>query len=474
MKKILLTLTILVTMITQGFSTHLMGGEILAQHAGGNNYDILLTIYRDTIGVDADSVQMFNILDAAGNTIATIVSTYNPTAFHPIFGLPQGGLLPLTPYGIEVYFYSATITLPGAGEYTITWDNCCRNAAIQNLPTPLNNSMQLFTTITNDTNVSNSTPYFMVRPVIHLPVNTPWQYNPLPFDPDGDSLSWHLGNPNDVGGIPIPGYTYPASDPSGPISIDSITGTISWTASTLGNWVYTVVCEEFRNGVKIGEIRRDMQFVVMPAGSMPGFSNIGTIPIQNGYPTWSINSGQNSELRLMATDNNSSNTITFEAYGESFLLASNPAIYTTETMSGTNDIEAVINWTPTSNEVRSAPYLMVLRLMNGTFTFDETILVKVQSSGTSIKDNNINTIGEIYPNPTNSLLNIPLTLNKNGAVTIRIFNNYGQIIKEETSNFSIGNINALMQIDLVPAGQYYVTIHQNNKPLGVKTLSIVR
>ena len=451
-----------------------MGGEILAQHAGGNDYDILLTIYRDTIGIYADTVQTFDILDASGNTIATFISAYNPAAFHPVFGLPQGGLLPLTPYGIEVYFYSATITLPGAGEYTITWDNCCRNAAIQNLPAPLNNSMQLFTTVTNDTNVSNSTPYFMVRPVIHLPVNTPWQYNPLPFDPDGDSLSWHLGNPNDVGGIPIPGYTYPASDPSGPISIDSITGTISWTASTLGNWVYTVVCEEFRNGVKIGEIRRDMQFVVMPAGSMPGFSNIGTIPIQNGYPTWRINEGQNSELRLMATDNNSSNTITFEAYGESFLLASNPATYTSETLLGTNDIEAVINWAPTSNEVRSAPYLMVLRLMNGTFTFDETIVVKVQSAGTSIKDKNNYALGEIYPNPSNNLINIPLTLNENGDVTIRIFNNYGQVVKEETSNFSAGNINVLMQIYLLPAGQYYVTVHQNNKPLGVKTLSIVK
>lgn len=471
MKKLILTLTILVTMITQGFSTHLMGGEILAQHAGGNDYDILLTIYRDTIGIDADSVQMFDILDAAGNTISTIVSTYNPTAFHPIFGLPQGGLLPLTPYGIEVYFYSATITLPGAGQYTISWDNCCRNAAIQNLPAPLNNGMQLFTTLTNDTALSNSTPYFMVKPVIHLPANTPWQYNPLPFDPDGDSLNWYLGNPNDDNGTAIPGYTLPASDPSGPISIDSITGTISWTASTIGNWVYTVVCEEFRNGVKIGEIRRDMQFVVIASGSIPGFSNIGTIPIQNGYPTWSINSGLNSELRLMASDNNSSNTITFEAYGEPFIL-SNPATYTTETMSGTNDIEAVINWAPTSSEVRSAPYLMVLRLMNGTFAFDETILVKVQSGGTSIQDNNNYSLGEIYPNPTNNLLNIPLTLNKNGDVTIRIFNNYGQAVKEKTSNFPIGNINALMQIDL-PAGQYYVTVHQNNKPLGVKTLSII-
>ena len=70
---------------------------------------------------------------------------------------------------------------------------------------------------------------------------------------------------------------------------------------------------------------------------------------------------------------------------------------------------------------------MLLRLMNGTFAFDETILVKVKSLGTSIQDNNNYSLGEIYPNPTNNLLNIPLKLNKNGIVTIRIFNNYGKL-----------------------------------------------
>ena len=67
-------------------------------------------------------------------SIITIVSALDPTAFHPVFGMPQGGLLPFYPYGVEVYFFMSTITLPGPGEYTISWHQCCRNAAIQNLP----------------------------------------------------------------------------------------------------------------------------------------------------------------------------------------------------------------------------------------------------------------------------------------------------------------------------------------------------
>ena len=69
-----------------------------------------------------------------------------------------------------------------------------------------------------------------------------------------------MANPSH--GTPIAGYTNPPSVPGGQFSINPVTGTISWTASTIGNFVYTVTCEEFRNGNKIGEIRRDMQFIV--------------------------------------------------------------------------------------------------------------------------------------------------------------------------------------------------------------------
>ena len=109
----------------------------------------------------------------------------------------SGNLLPtVTVYGVEVYSFIDTITLSSAGYYSISWEDCCRNGAIGNIPNPAAMDMNLHTTFLNDAVNYDSSPYFLVKPVVYLPVNTPWQYNPLPIDPDGDSLSWYIGTPN--------------------------------------------------------------------------------------------------------------------------------------------------------------------------------------------------------------------------------------------------------------------------------------
>jgi hypothetical protein len=452
-----------------------MGGEIVAQHDGGNDYTILLTLYRDTLGIPMFTTQDFTIYDATGNSVMTITSALDPNAFHPIFGLPQGLTLPFYPYGVEVYFFMSNVTLPGPGEYTISWNQCCRNGAILNLPDPLNNSLQLHTTVTIDPNQPNSTPYFMVKPVVFLPVNTPWQYNPLPFDPDGDSLAWSLGIPNDadgtMSGSPITGYFDPLSDTTNPISIDPVTGTVSWTASTTGNWVYAVICEEFRNGLKIGEIRRDMQFIVLPSGSLPGFSNLGTITTVNGYPQWSINAGQSSELRFMASDPDTNESVYFEAYGEPFII-SNPASFLQEPTINGNEIETVITWTPTSAEVRTDPYLVVLRLMDGTYMFDEAIFIQVNGP-VAIEENSTKHLGSIFPNPSNNLIHMPVHLNNSGNVLIKIYDMYGKLIQENDDYFSQGDHLILIPVEL-SNGQYILSIDQNNKRIGTQNFTVIK
>ena len=41
----------------------------------------------------------------------------------------------------------------------------------------------------------NSSASYLSPPVAYLPADTLWSYNPLPFDPDGDSLVWSLTTP---------------------------------------------------------------------------------------------------------------------------------------------------------------------------------------------------------------------------------------------------------------------------------------
>ena len=477
MKKVILILSFLYIFTPSAFSTHFMGGEIIAQHDGGNNYIILLTLYRDTAGIPMQTSQLIDIRNSNGNLISSINCQLDPMANHPIYGFAQGSLLPFYPYGVELYFFTATITLPGSNndEYTISWDNCCRNGAIQNLPNPLNNDMHLFTTISVCANQHNSTPYFLVKPVVFLPVNTPWQYNPLPFDPDGDSLHWSLDVPHESNGTssgsPIFGYTDPPSDPSNIFSINPVTGTISWTATALGNWVYTVLCEEYRNGVKIGEIRRDMQFIVLPSGNLPRFSNLGTIPLVNGFPQCNLSAGQNFELRLMASDEDLNDSIFFEAYGEPFIIP-NSATFFQESNTTTNEIEAVITWTPSTSEVRTEPYLIVLRLMDGTYMFDETIFVQVDGA-VDVEKHDAENIGSVFPNPVNNILHLPIELNNSGDVSVKIYDLYGKLVLEREDYFSEGDHLVLIPAEL-SNGNYILSVDQNNNRIGTQNFTVIK
>ena len=44
MKKIILITSLLIGFISTGYSTHLMGGEIVVQHDSGDDYQVLLTL----------------------------------------------------------------------------------------------------------------------------------------------------------------------------------------------------------------------------------------------------------------------------------------------------------------------------------------------------------------------------------------------------------------------------------------------
>ena len=470
MKKIILFLSLL-SFTFSGFSTHLMGGEIVVLNDSQNNYYVLLTLYRDTIGIPIDSSQEFTVTDSQGNTISTLISTLDYSANHPIFGSSQGSLMPMFPYGVEIYFYSVSINLPTPGEYTVSWEKCCRNDIIGNIPSASSENMSLHTTFTNYLNSYDSSPYFLVKPVVYLPVSTPWQYNPLPIDPDGDSLHWFIGLPNNSLGSPIAGYTNPPSDPSNLLSMDPVSGTISWTASAVGNWVYTIVCEEYRSGVKIGEIRRDMQVIVVPSGSLPSFSNIGTIPTVNGYPQWSIPAGQNTELRLLASNPGTSNNLLFEAYGEPFLSVT-PAVFSQVPTGSGNEIEAVINWNPSANDVRTEPYLTVLRLMDGFFINDDAIFIEVVS-GVGLESVSSLTLSPLYPNPSNGTLHVPIQIDESGDVMLKIFNQYGQLVFNNTTYFNAGQSIAILPTSL-KSGQYYVIVEKSGKRISAQDIIIVK
>ena len=461
MKNILIISLILFSSLSAR-SSHLMGGEIVVQNDQVGQYEILLTLYRDVTGILLNNNQTLNVYDSAGNQVTTIVSSLDSTAFHPVFGISYTSLLPNNCYGTEIYFYSAIFPCFIPGNYTVTWNNCCRNPSIANMINPGSLSMYLDCNFTVDLTTTTSSPYFLSPPVVCVPVNTPWQYNPLPFDEENDSLSWSLDTPYDYvsgvfpNGYPITGYSLPPAISGGDLTVNPYTGELSWTASTVGNYVYTVVCEEYRNGLKIGEIRRDMQFIVLPNGNLPALSNLNNFSTDlNGIPF--VESVANSTLIIdLYVIDSSSLFLSFDGIGGIFDDSLNPMTSTITSTNNPYEKKFTLNWSPTSNDIRSEPYIINTRFFNGTYSMDYTFFIYVNQDNTGLVEY-IPAILKSYPNPSNGLFISKIIVNKSQIVKYVIINNVGEVISNRNINLKKG-MNEIHFNENLSSGVYIVTL----------------
>ena len=467
MKK-LITLLFVSAIAVSTYATHLMGGQIVTSYLGtdslGSHYAVELTAYRDTIGIPMVINAVFNVseLDTSGNWNSLFSSTVS-------YDTSSGGLfLPVqTVYGVEVYVYNDTITVPGDGYYSISYQECCRNGAIINMSNPLSESMRLTTYFTSDSVNPNSSASYTTPPVAYLPAHTLWQYNPLPFDPDGDSLAWSLATP--LGATnPVAGYEYLSdsaySDSAAVFSLDSVTGALTWSAKMAGNFVASFVIDEYRNGVNIGSMRRDMQFIVIPdtSNTMPQISNMQSIPTNSGgYPYIVLSAYQNYQLHLLASDADVNDVVDMIGFGEAFDLTTAPSTLNVLPTGNGNEIEGTFSWTPDISAVRTNPYITVFRVSDQMFYFDETIQFEVSSS-TGVDDNNGFTIDNIYPNPVNNMMYVPLILEKGALITMDIYNILGvKVYQSGDMNFTAGNHLILKNVNL-NSGQYMVSIKDSS------------
>ena len=466
MKK-LFTLLLATALSFSAYSTHLMGGQITANYlssdSSGSHYIINLDAYRDTLGIPMSLSQQVDVYELDSNFNYTLLFSHS-ISFDTSSGNSMSSMSSV--YGVEIYHFSDSIILAD-GNYIIKWSDCCRNGAIINMDFPLSESMSFATALFVDAANPNSTPTFLADPVTYLPINTLWQYNPLPFDPDGDSLVWSLSVPYSGGGaIPdtVSGYVYlddtTYSNSSTPFSIDPITGQVSWNAKMVGNFVVSFAIQEYRNGVFIGAMNRDMQFVVIPdsTNAMPMISNINNVPTNSiGYPYVKIMPGQNYQLHLLASDADVNDVVNMEAFGESFNQTTSLSTFNVVSTGNGNEIEGTFSWTPDVNDLRSFPYLVVFRTSDNVFYFDETIQFEVTNNTTSIESVSGMGISNIYPNPANNRLYIPVVSDNSENISIEIYNLLGIKVSSSSLHLSVGNHLIIKDINLSSA-QYIVVI----------------
>lgn len=461
MKKNLLVIACLLFSSASSFATHLMGGQITARNLGGLTYEVTLTAYRDTLGIPMYLTTLFHYTETGGTWALDKTINLSAPAY---FG-----------NGVEVYTYTDTITLPASGSYDVWYEDCCRNCALLNMTSPCAESFHLQCTFMADS--TNSSPVFLNPPIPVAQENVAFNYNPLPFDADGDSIVWALDTPLTSGSAYVTGYTVPSSDTSMPFTMNPATGEISFLPNLLGHHEVSVLVTEYRGGVVIGQIRRDMQIIVIPSINLPpivtGNSNI--FP----YSGKSFNIPQSSAftLTVTATDNDNG-SVSINAHGEPFQFAANPASFSV--INSTGYSTATVNWTPTLSQARVLPYIMALRVQEsfGGYTFenDITYQLRVGPSAVSVIENiKADAISNIYPNPSRGNFAVELNMKNAGTVTLRVQNLVGQ----QMAVISSVNVNAGVNlIDVnnlrLENGKYFVSIEQDGKATSVKGFEIAK
>lgn len=301
MKNRLLLLIILIFFIPFiSSATHIVGGSLTYEQLGGSTYRITLKLYRDCKPSSA----------AFPGSVAIEIRENDGTAFMTV-SIPFPGANSVPPnidtcavnpgICLEEAVYTKIVTglPPSPGGYHVFYQYCCRNNTLLNIFDPVNAGETWYAHIPdNGVVITNSSPKWVGPPPVFVCQGNNMSIDHSATDADGDSLVYSLYTPydGDTGPGPkdptFPGNiftvpfvtwisTYGANNPLNPSVPNSLTispsGILNGVPPTLGQFVAGVKCEEWRDGVLIGEILRDFQFNVVncPPVAVASFTSSG-------------------------------------------------------------------------------------------------------------------------------------------------------------------------------------------------------
>ncbi len=325
-------------------ATHNRAGEITYEHISGNTYRFTIkTCTKESSEADRDFLTL-NYGDGDADTVQRVSEDINFL------------------YDVKVNTYIGTHTYTGPGTYLIWFHDPNRNIDVNNVV----NSVDKFFCVETELIISpflgspNNSVLFDNCPCPTLAcVQQPWYYNSLAYDPDGDSLSYELVFCKGEFCVDFSPQIYQYPDefnaPSnGNLTVDPVTGTVSWVGpgpQITGEYNLALKIYEWRSGVKIGSVLRDMQITVTTCQNEP--------PVIDPVEDTCVVAGSLIEFDVTANEDPLSpgnHFVTLTAGGEPYNFTSNPATFT----GGTGDPTAVgtFTWIPDCGAVRRSEYAM--------------------------------------------------------------------------------------------------------------------
>ncbi len=246
-------------------ATHNRAGEITYRKISDLTYEVTIVTYTYTLSAaDRNELEV----DWGDNS--------------PIYYIQRVSKTILPDY-YQRNVYIGEHTFPGPDFYEIVMTDRNRNDGVQNIPGSVNEPFTIKTTFQISSELgSNSTPVLLTYPIDKARVGEIFIHNPSAFDSDHDSISYKLTECLGENGDVIIGYTYPPASNS--IYVDPVIGDLIWdTPVTTGIYNVAMLIEEWREGIKISKIVRDIQIEVLESNNhAPDITQINDMCVEAG------------------------------------------------------------------------------------------------------------------------------------------------------------------------------------------------
>lgn len=360
--KIILLFSILLVFLKPAQATHNRAGEIIYEHVSGYTYKVtILTITKSSSPADRPWLKIYwgdepnNVTESELDSLARAEEEILPgmDAKRNIY------------YGYHTY--------AGPGIYTLMMIDPNRNGGVVNI---INSVQQVFS-IQTQLMISpglghNNSVQLLNPPTQEACIYQPWMHNPAAYDPDGDSLSYSLVSCLGDEGLPlssgdVSAWSLPnevTASTADIFTINPLTGDVNWNVPLLaGEYNIAIKITEYRQGVAIGFVIRDMQITVVTCNNQPPM----IFPVADKC----VLAGDNLWFQLVATDPNGDN-IEMQAFGGPLTNVVHPATF--------NPSNYIFTWTPECEEIRYAPYQVTFQATDDGYvnlSYIETMSIQV-------------------------------------------------------------------------------------------------
>ena len=343
-------------------ATHQRAAEITYTWLGGNAYEFTLTTYNVPNAAWEQRDSLFMRWGDGGEE-------YIPRIHYESIG---------TDFVLNIY--KAVHNYSSSGTYTISMEDANRNFGVVNVPNSVMVPMHIETELVINPFLGyNNSVQLLNPPVDKGCVGKLYLHNPSAYDPDGDSLSYRLVHCKGTDGMEIPGYTYPQASHS--FDIDPVTGDLRWDAPVVqGEYNVAFMVEEWRHGVKIGSVVRDMQILISHCDN-----ELPEILCDEQY---CLVAGEQLGFLISASDPDGDN-VTLTASGAPFEVAVSPAILNPESAFGLQP-QMEFLWNTQYAHIRNTPYQVVIHAKDDASPVSLTNLKTVTINVMGPKVQNLN------------------------------------------------------------------------------------